>query len=308
MRKLTKEQFIEKAKKMHGDRYDYSKVNYINTTSKVEIICPIHGSFWQMPWRHYEGKGCPECGYLMVSKNKSKNTNQFIKEARQIHGNRYDYSKSIYKHALDKITIICPKHGEFNQIADVHLRGRGCNKCRYDYLSKLKTYDKTTFINKANHIHDYLYDYSKVQYVDSLTKVTIICPIHGEFKQCPNMHLAGNGCPKCKMSKNERKISNYLNSKHIKNIYQHRFNDCRGRIPLPFDFYLPDYNVCIEYDGEQHFKILDYIGENEYNKTLHHDQIKTNYCKQNNIKLLRIPYTEANNIEEILRKELNLND
>ena len=189
--RMTTEEFIEKAKKVHGDKYDYSKVKYVNKDTKVTIICPTHGEFEQNPRSHLTGKGCPACGG-----SRKVTTEEFIKKARKVHGDKYDYSKVDYVNNNTKVTIICPTHGEFEQKPSGHLTGRGC-----PYCSGKKKLTTEEFIEKARKVHGDKYDYSKVNYVDSNTKVTIICPTHGEFEQIPYLHYSGGGCPSCSGNK-----------------------------------------------------------------------------------------------------------
>lgn len=191
MRKLTTEEFIQKAKEIHEERYDYSKVKYVDTRTKVIIICPEHGIFEQTPASHLRGKKCPQCANKQNGIDKRKSTDDFIKEAKEIHEEKYDYSLVEYRGNKYTVTIICPIHGEFKQKPNKHLSGQGCPKC----LGKYKTTEE--FIKEAKEIHGNKYDYSKVKYVNSSNKVTIVCLIHGEFKQKPNGHLSGKGCPKC---------------------------------------------------------------------------------------------------------------
>ena len=192
-----KEIFIEKAKKVHGDKYDYSKVEYINNHTKVCIICPEHGEFWQTPQSHLYNKGCKKCSFKKMGINKTKNTEWFIKKAKLVHGDKYDYSKVEYNGNRKKICIICPEHGEFWQIAANHLKGAGCPKCNRVKLSLIKTKTIDEFIKQAKKVHGYKYDYSKVEYNGCEEKVCIICPEHGEFWQRPSVHLNGCNCPKC---------------------------------------------------------------------------------------------------------------
>ena len=195
MKKKTTIEFIEEAKNVHGDKYDYSKVEYINKNTKVCIICPEHGKFWQRPSDHLQGAGCYKCGRKNC-KGKKVTTKDFIENAVKLHGNKYDYSKSEYIDSKTKICIICPEHGEFWQLPTAHLQGQGCPKCKKYKIGKNK-YNTKIFIEKSKLIHGNKYDYSKVNYIDSLTKVCIICPEHGEFWQEPNSHLRGFGCKKC---------------------------------------------------------------------------------------------------------------
>jgi len=220
-------------------------------------------------------------------------TEGFTEKAKEKHGELYDYSRVNYVNAHTKIIIICPEHGSFGQKPNNHLNGSGCNKC--GTLSAANKQAKTTeiFINECKLVHDDKYDYIKVDYVTARKKVIIICPEHDEFEQTPNNHLRGDGCPTCNESKGEREIRLWIKENIITYIPQHRFNDCRNKNPLPFDFYLPDYNVCIEYQGEQHFKAKDcFGGEDGFNKIQKHDKIKRVYCINNNIPLLEIKYNE----------------
>lgn len=194
---MTKEDFITKSKEIHGSKYDYSKVNYVNSQTKVCIICPEHGEFWQKPNSHLNGCGCPKCGIKQSSSTRTNTTEEFIKESSIIHNNFYDYSKVVYEGKDKKVCIICPKHGEFWQTPHNHLGGHGCIKCKNEKQSQNYKDTLETFIEKARKTHGNKYDYSKVNYIDSQTKICIICPEHGEFWQKPNNHIHGWGCAKC---------------------------------------------------------------------------------------------------------------
>ena len=190
--RMSKEDFIKKAREVHGDKYDYSKVDYKNANTKVCIICPEHDEFWQRPAGHLSGKGCPKCV------GKFKTTEEFIKKAREVHGNKYDYSKVEYINSHTKVHIICPEHGEFYQIPMVHMRGCGCPTCADILNSDRCRMSKEDFIKKAKEIHGVKYDYSKVEYKNATTKICIICPEHGKFWQIPAVHLYNeSGCPIC---------------------------------------------------------------------------------------------------------------
>ena len=191
---MDTQNFIEKAKRVHKDKYDYSKVEYKNANAKVCIICPKHGEFWQLPYGHLNGRGCPICRYIKSSSAVKKTKEQFISESKHVHGDKYDYSKVNYINNRTKVCIICPEHGEFWQRPDKHIiRKQGCPYCSGN--AKRTT---ESFIADANKVHNNKYDYSKVEYSGIHEKVCIICPEHGEFWQTPNDHLHGNGCPGCK--------------------------------------------------------------------------------------------------------------
>lgn len=285
MKKLTTEEFIEKSKAIHDNKYDYSLVDYINSRTKIKIICPKHGEFEQKSNNHLNGGGCQKCYY----ESKVSDTTAFVNKAKQIHGDKYDYSITEYIESKGKVKIICPKHGEFEQKASGHLSGKGCFSCFND--NKLS--NTTEFINKSILVHGNKYEYNNIVYVNDKTKIMITCPIHGDFKQKPSNHLMGQGCPICKESKGEREIRTYLENQKIKYIPQHKFPDCKHIKPLPFDFYLPDYNTCVEYHGEQHYKPIKYFGGiNRFIKQQKLDSIKENYCNDNGIKLIIIKYDE----------------
>lgn len=188
---VNTESFIHKAKLLHGDKYDYSLVNYLGFKSKIKIICRIHGEFEQRPDKHIQGCGCQICGKEKISKGNRSNTESFILKAKKIHGDQYDYSKSVYCDSKKDIKIICHVHGEFNQNPNNHLFGKGCPSCngRRDL--------NQWFIDRAKKIHGDKYDYSLVKYINSEEKVSILCPIHGEFRQSATLHLTGYGCFKC---------------------------------------------------------------------------------------------------------------
>lgn len=190
---LTTDKFITKAILKHGTTYDYSKVDYRSSKVKVEIICKKHGSFWQQPDNHLYGKGCAKCMHNKTAKRMRGTTENFIKKAIKRHGGKYDYSKVKYISLLDRVTIICKKHGNFSQNAADHIAGRGCPECGKENQRS----SKQNFIKNAVLKHGEKYDYSKIKYETSIRKVIIICPVHGEFKQIPNNHLNGQGCPSC---------------------------------------------------------------------------------------------------------------
>ena len=272
--KTTKD-FIENSKNKHGDRYDYSLSDYINARTKVKIICPEHGEFEQIPRQHESGYNCPKCS------GRNKTNEEFINEIKLIHGDIYEYSKVEYKNNRDKIKIICNKHGEFEQKPKDHLLGKGCPKCVG------KNMNTDDYIRKAKLVHGNRYDYSLVIYTKARNKIKIICPIHGEFEQTANSHLNGKGCPMCKESKGEKIIREYLIDNNIHFVPQYKFPDCKNIRQLPFDFYLPDYNTCIEYNGEQHYKPMRFLGgEEKFIQTQKNDKIKYDYCKNNSINLL----------------------
>ena len=304
-RKITKEEFIIRAKKVHSNKYDYSKVVYNGMHEMVSIICPKHGEFWQTPANHLSGKGCPECGNISRWNTKGRMTTQaFIEKAKKIHGDKYDYSKVEYINSHTKICIICPIHGEFWQTPNNHLTKYGCKKCAMDALASNKPRNVEEFIKIANKLHGNKYDYSKVEYKNCKTKVCIICPKHGEFWQTPDNHINKNhpqNCPFCSESKLEQEIRILLTENNIKFDYNKSKPWLKGQ---RLDFYLPDYNIGIECQGKQHFEPVDF-GSNGYEQSVKDflkikklDLLKKEKCFKNNTKL--IYYGKKNNEDEII--------
>jgi very-short-patch-repair endonuclease len=287
-KKITTDDFIKMSKNIHGIKYDYSLVNYIKSELKVKIMCPTHGIFEQTPHNHLRNNNCPKCSSTIA-----KTSEKFINNSHKIHGNRYDYSLVDYVNNITKIKIICGEHGVYQQSPNVHSRGGGCPICAKKLLGKLHAKTQDQYINEVKLIHNNKYDYSLVKYINAQTKIIIICPIHGMFKQEANSHRSGNGCPICRQSKGEIEISKYLINNGIEFQYQKVFNDCEHKRKLRFDFYLPQYNTCVEYDGKQHFIANEYFGGTKsLESQKERDIVKNKYCKDNNIILIRIKYNE----------------
>jgi very-short-patch-repair endonuclease len=288
-RRLSTNEFIEKSKNIHGNKYDYSKVEYVNAKTKVCIICPEHGEFWQTPSHHLLGQGCIKCKLDRPSPNRLT-TEEFISKAKQVHGDKYDYSKVNYLGNKTKVCIICPEHGEFWQTPNSHLGGEGCYKCR------VKIYDKNSFIIEAEKNHGNKYDYSKVEYVNSITKVCIICPKHGEFWQTPSSHINQKcGCPICNQSHLEEETRMYMENNKIKFEQQKMFN-WLGMMRL--DFYLPELKQVIECQGIQHFEPTDFgrMGSEHARKVftdiVRRDKLKKKLCEEHGLTVSYVNYNQ----------------
>ena len=290
------EQFIKEVQEKHGNKFDLSKIKYINNYTDVEVICKKHNeSFWIDPLILLTSNiCCPKCR----SEYKTKSLETFIEEARAVHGDKYDYSKVVYKSANEKVEIICPIHGSFYQKPSNHIHGQGCVKCAKKYQPTTEEYKQ--FLQ--DHFGD-AYDYSKVIYINSSTPVEIVCPEHGSFfrKPCHIREVIRKGgsilCPHCSESEGEHKVFEFLKNKYIEYEKGKRFEKCISISTLPFDFYLPDYNLCIEYQGAQHYSKDAYnricCGSTKYGGfegLQQRDQKKRDYCKENKISLLEIKF------------------
>lgn len=293
-RLTTFETFLTQAKEIHGEKYDYSKVEWENTRNPITIICPIHGEFTQVPQNHIRLKcGCRKCGReITKSKVNKYDTTYFIEQAEKIQGNKYDYSKSQCFNATDKVEIICPIHGKFKQIANQHLQGHGCPKCNFDQMAKDRALGKETFINKAKELFGEKYDYSKVEYVNGQKNVCLICPTHGEFEVTPNNHLSKkSGCPICGESKLERELALILDKQ---NVDYERFKRFKWLGRQSLDFYLPEHRIAVECQGAQHFKPIDFAGKGQdwatksFKENKKRDDLKLKKCLTNDIKMIYI--------------------
>jgi very-short-patch-repair endonuclease len=297
-----KKSFIKRAIKMHGDAYDYSHINYVNARVNVKILCKKHGFFKQTPDNHLHKHGCNACNGGTVS-----NTREFIYKAKKIHGDAYVYDSVDYKNNHTKVRISCKKHGEFIQNPSDHLSGCGCRQCGAITRINKKRFTTQKFIETAVKKHGDLYDYSSSVYVNSKSKIAIICKAHGLFYQRCNAHMSGQGCCLCKESMGEKKIKIFLDNNSIRFIRQKTFNDCKDVGKLKFDFFLPRKNICIEFDGEQHFK-FNFFSPNkkDLSDMKRRDAIKTRYCSGINRRpsIIRINYKQYNKIEKILSEKL----
>ncbi|MBI95829.1 DUF723 domain-containing protein [bacterium] len=293
--KYTTQEFIEKAEKIYGDKYDYSEVEYKNANEKVIFICKEHGEFLMTPHSHISGQGCPKCGIESRRKKKTFTTQEFIEKSKKIHGDKYDYSKVEYKNSNEKVIIVCKKHGEFLQIPIDHSTGHGCQKCGGNYR-----YTTEDFIEKAVKIHGDKYDYSRVEYKNIKSKIKIICKIHGEFLQTPHEHLSGCGCSRCCNTGHSKMQINWLNfiSLYYGIYIQHAENDGEYSIPgsrYKADGYCLENNTIYEFHGDYwhgnpllyNQERVTYFGETFgalYEKTKN----KENYIEENgyNIKVM----------------------
>jgi len=291
-KRLSNEDWILKAKKVHGDKFDYSKTNYVNAREKITIICPNHGEQIMLPHYHIKGYGCPVCGKQMINVNNKLTQQEFLEIIKSKNIPNVSFEKTQYTGKRNSVIVTCNIHGDYETTAEVLLKGCGCKKCASDKLSIDRTITTEEFIRRAKLTHGDLYDYHLVKYTGAFDKVDIICKKHDIiFSQTANSHINRSGCPICNTSRGEYLIYTYLLEKEIKFVQEKTFEDLKFQRKLKFDFYLPKYNCIIEYDGEQHFKSVEYWGGDKSFKELQlKDTMKNEYCKLNNIRLLRIRY------------------
>ena len=277
--KVTTESIIQRFINKRGDEYDYSHVIYKNMHTKVAIGCKIHGIFYQTPHNHLKGQGCPECSKKKVADGRRMSKEEFIRRAKEKHGNKYDYSKVEYVNTRTKVCIICPIHGEFWQTPDEHLR-YGCKQCSVEYIAQKRIENSSkNFEKRAGEIHKYKYTYEKDTYKGIDNLITAYCPIHGKFTQIAHYHLSGYGCPKCgiRKSENEDKIYDFITSLGIK-AEKHNRTIIK---PNEIDIFLPEKKIGIEYDG-----LIWHSEKYKINSQYHLD--KTNKCKEQGVRLIHI--------------------
>lgn len=290
------ETFINKCLNKYGNKFDYSNVEYVKSSIKINIRCKAHGIFSMTPNNHLRGQECPICW----KESKKMTHEQFLKLSTKT--NKDIIIKSIYTNNETKMNFECVKcQYKFTIYPWSFLSSTNCKNCYLKKLSNIaiarghsRLMNSNDFLKKAKNVHGCdKYDYSLTRYKSSMDDVIIICKKHGEFNQRPNMHIIGQGCPHCNESKGEKQIVDILENNKIKFIRQYKFDDCKHKYKLRFDFYLPELNICIEYDGEQHFKPVKYFGGSKAFLALKlRDDIKNDFCKDNGIKLLRIPFFE----------------
>jgi hypothetical protein len=375
--RYSTEEFVNSVSLIHGKKYDYTKVNYINSQTKVEIICPIHSSFYMKPNSHYNGQGCPQCGRIEAIKNIILDYSVFLERAEKIHnnlyaykedtyinytskmsvfcyehgffeqtphshismktgcpkcgiertakknqigwdavhdlffvthGNKYEYDQNSFFDVSTKIKIKCKKHGWFDQKPYVHYNGSGCNKCAIEEVHDKQKIGFKEFVQRSEKIHGNKFHYNKFTFKDIFSVVEIECPKHGSFIQKPRDHYRGSGCPKCNSSRGETLVRLILEKHNIVYDEQKKFEDLIHKNNLRCDFYLPEYDTVIEYNGLQHYEpIAVFGGINGLIQTQKRDLIKYVYLESNKIKLIIIRY-DNNDVEDYLLEKLKNND
>lgn len=292
-RKFTKEDFVIKANTIHGDKYDYSLVDYKDSYTKVKIICKEHGVFEQQANSHLQGSGCKICRNELLSLKRRSNKEEFIKKAKLIHNNKYDYELIKYVNTHTKIKITCPIHGEFEQSPASHLKGHECKKCGDLNTGRGLSQGKDLFVENSKIIHNNKYDYSLVNYKNNQTKVIIKCDNHGVFEQYPGNHIhKKQGCPLCieyGFSKVEREVSDFIS--YYTNVKLNtKLNNCE------FDILCNRENLAIEFNG------LYWHSDKFKNKDYHLN--KTVIAKENGFHLIHIFEDEWLFKKEIVKSRL----
>lgn len=306
-RTKPKESFFEKLQKINNNIELLS--DYSNLSTKVKCRCLIDNNIWfASPEKLLQGKGCPVCGRQRTINSARYTTEAFVEKLKQI--NPYIKILGEYTNSKTPIECLCVKHNHtwFIRPSDL-LRGKSCKFCGIEKLSSSKLKSSELFLKEMLDLNPNIKIES--QYINSQTKIKCFCELCGNiWEAIPNNLLKQRGCPKCFSSNGEKKIEQFLIKNNIEYIREFVFKDCADIQPLRFDFYLPKHNLCIEYDGEQHFKPVNFGGcddtqaKKSFVKTVKHDAIKNNYCTKHGIDLIRIDYKNFKNIENILYKKI----
>ena len=282
---------------------------YKNFKTYVTCECAIDGHIWDAyPQNLLKGHGCPICSARRASEKNTKSHKQFVDEIANISPNII--ITGTYTKSIDPISCKCKICGnEWNTVAQNLISGKGCPECKKSKLSDLLRKDVEIFKDELYLINPNIEIIG--EYINSYTKVLCRCKKDDfVWSALPSNLLRGTGCPICNSSHGEQKITNYLKLQNISFIPQYKFEQCKNQRKLPFDFYLPDFNMCIEYDGLQHYKPVCFGGCSyddallAFKQTKANDKIKNHFCNSNDINLLRIPYYEFNNIAKILKDKL----
>jgi len=316
MKRITTEEFKERAFLVHKGRYVYNKTDleHRDSKGKVVITCPLHGDFHQTPKNHLHGQGCPLCNHRSIKYTVDEIKDKIFNK----YGNKYDVSLiKEYKGNTQKLPLICKEHGYFEATWNDLDHNHGCQICGKIRNHELLRKTKEKFVNQSIVIHGNKYDYFLSNYINAHTDILIKCKKCGLiFPMPPHEHLKGKGCPRCNESHLENEVRLYLDSHKIKHIDRcdRKYFNWLNRQHL--DFYLPDYNIAIEYQGEQHFKIVDFFGgENGYKYRFMLDKRKKKLCEEHDIKIIYFTHENYDSFlnektikeAEKLLKEINHN-
>lgn len=284
------DEFISEANEVHSNKYDYSLVEFTSIHQKVRIQCDVHGVFEQEVAKHLSGQGCKRCKGREVW-----TTDDFVTKAKEIHGDSFNYDQVIFKRNNEKVLIVCNECGsDFLQVPMSHLVGNGCPFCAGNIaISESETRER---ISKAH--FDEIQMIGEYNGADSPTLFKHTCG--HQWTTIPSkIYYRRQGCPACKTSLGNQYIYNYLKMKKITFESERRFDSCRDKNTLPFDFYIPERRLLIEFDGAQHFQVVQHFGgEKAFEDRQRKDKIKDQWARDNDMKLIRIRYDE--DLEESL--------
>jgi len=298
---MKNKEFIEQGNIIHNNKYTYNidlNGDITNTSKPIIINCPKHGDFYQMPFNHLDGHGCAKCAFEAGSLIRRIPIKVLIERFNKKWNNKYIYyiNEEDYKNNNSYINVECPEHGTFNIMIKNHYHN-GCSSC-----SKNKKFTRDQVLEKLNNTYPQ-YEYILLESYGLKDYVLVKCDKHGDFKQkIGNVLNLKRGCVNCRKSKGENNILKYLTDNNIEFEREKMFENCRNKRKLRFDFYIPSNNLLIEFDGKQHFEPIERFGGQKYfEETKENDNIKNEFCIENNINLCRITFKDKD-INSILDK------
>lgn len=302
--KLTQQDFVVRARQIHGSAYILSSAKYKSIFEKVEIICRKHGSFWITPSSFInQGSGCPQCGIEKRSNSQKLTQEQFIQKAMSIHENKFDFSRSVYKSAHEKVEIVCKEHGSWWAKPNSILNGHGCPKCGVNKRSNKKKLSQNDFLERAIAIWGDHYILDKIQYKFAKEKIEIVCKQHGPWLVRPYDFCNGHGCPRCSKgwpSKGEDALADFIESLKLE---VQRSNRTILR-PLELDIYIPEKHIAVEYNG--HY----FHSDQQKDRNYHYE--KFCQCRDQGIRLIQIMdiiwKTRQEQVKSLLRNALGVTD
>lgn len=296
-KKLDTETFIKNSKDVHGDKYDYSLTKYVDYKTPVVIICPVegHGVFYKVPHKHSSsGQGCPICSKNRKGTRKQHNNESFINKANNKHNNFYAYPNLVYTRLIDNVLIECPVHGEFEQKAVNHLSGSGCPQCGIEKRTNKQIDGFEKFNEKFKLLElDDKYELVSDEYEKSKSKINIKCKgCNNNFVIRPNDLLTGYGCPHCNTSGGVLEPKLFLKIKEEFPNYNVIKSGATFLEKLQLDIFFPQNSIAIEYQGQQHFRPIEFFGgEEAFKSQMERDERKRLLCEQNNVNLFYFTYT-----------------
>ena len=297
--RISSEEYVESLKKKYPlSNISFEKVKYVNNHKPINLVCPVHGDFEITPITIEKNLECPECQKIRLHDKYAKTTEEFINQAKKIHGDKFIYSKTVYKTCKDKLTITCPSHGDFETLPITHLKGHGCPFCANEHLwDNRERLDTETYIKKAIEKHNGKYIYLKTNYTTAHNKVIITCPIHGDFEQDAYAHLNGQGCPICNRelteSIGEKQVRDFIRGICSSKVYS---NSRKLLYPLELDVYIPSIKTAFEFDG------LYWHSDAKIDSNYHLN--KTNDCIKKGFNLYHIFSDEWEEKHEIVKSKI----
>jgi len=314
---MSNEEYIEALGKVHGDKYDLSLVNFTGTRHRVIGICEKHGEFTLRADHFLSGGNCPQCARLATIEKTRSNTEEFKEKVKAVHGDKYNFDKSVYTGSQDEITVTCSKHGDFKSIPSRLLLGNGCYSCSSETanITKKKIKEESaetrfdSFVTRAIKIHGNKFKYHFKDFVDMKTKTRITCNKHGDFWQAPSSHIQDIGCPSCNESKGEKAVDEILGKLNLERIREYKIPEVKKQYnkEYEYDFCLPKYKVLIEFHGRQHYEPVDIFGgQDGYEILIKNDFAKETLAKVFQYKLIVIHHKllEGGMLEKYLKRQL----